>query len=140
MFPEPVFISHDVQDISESASPKDVIIAIVAFARLLKFFIVNSPSFFFRPGVSHPGTSLFSFLRDSRLSISPSYPNYTARMRKYKCRRPKANTAHFAAKSGSQCSKVRKKEPPWSSSFSFTHEVDYILTGSKNGANGAQED
>ena len=40
---EPVFTSHDVQDISESTSPKDVIITIVAFARLLRFFIVNSP-------------------------------------------------------------------------------------------------
>ena len=38
-----VFTSHDVQDISESASAKDIIITIVAFARLLRFFIVNSP-------------------------------------------------------------------------------------------------
>jgi len=38
-----VFTSHDVQDISESTSAKDIIITIVAFARLLRFFIVNSP-------------------------------------------------------------------------------------------------
>ncbi len=38
-----VFTSHDVQDISESTSAKDIIITSVAFARLLRFFIVNSP-------------------------------------------------------------------------------------------------
>jgi hypothetical protein len=50
---------------------------------------------------------------------------------------------------GSFCRKIRlsmfkspgKKSSLWNSFLSFTHEVDYILTGfQKNGANGAQED